>query len=59
MMKNKITHFEKLREDKEEMAYFLMCPYGLSENECLPQCSEMTCMACCMEWLDEEAEPDD
>lgn len=54
-----MTNYERLRDDKDEMAFYLMCPYGLSEDDCLPQCNKMTCMTCCKEWLDKEVEPDD
>ena len=54
-----MTNFDKLKQDKEEMAYYLMCPYGVSEDDRLLHCQETNCVDCCMEWLDKEAEPDD
>lgn len=49
-----MTNYEKLAGDKEEMAYYMMCPYGVSKLRA--ECGEKTCMECCMEWLDKEAE---
>lgn len=51
-----MTNYEKMAEDKEEMVYYMMCPYGVDVLDCLPECKGKTCMECCMEWLDKEAE---
>ena len=47
-----MTNFEKLKSDKSEMAYAMMCPYGDSDRP--KDCQEKPCAECCMEWLEKE-----
>lgn len=51
-----MTNYEELIKDKEKMAYYMMCPYGVDALDCLFECKGKTCMECCMGWLDKEAE---
>ena len=50
-----MTHFEKLASSKTEMAYWMMCPYGVEEEIC----AEKNCIDCCVNWLDKEEEKTD